>query len=135
MNQPDTNEELLSTQRLAQPSPGLRDRVLGAAHDAWEDAAPPDAEIAPPQPVTDRSSRWRFAAAAAVLLMTSLNVIQAAGNREAARRPTPQMTRVSDSEARRLAEEIDGLTPNAVKRAGFLSSLREGMPMLPIPSR
>ena len=135
MNQPEANEELLSTQRLAQRSPGLRDRVLGAAHDAWEDAAPPDAEIARPLPVSDRSSWWQFAAAAALLLMIGLNVIQAAGNLEAARRPTPQMTRVSDSEARRLAEEIDGLTPNTVKRAALLSSHREGMPMLPIPSR
>lgn len=82
-----------------------------------------------------RSSSLQFVAAAALLLMTGLNVIQSAGNREAARRPTPQMTRVTDSESRRLAEEIDGLTPNAVKRTGFLSSQRDWMLMLPIPRR
>ena len=122
MNHPDHTENTLSTQRLVQPSPGLRERVLCAAHDAWEDDAPPDVEIAWPQRGSERSTWWQFAAAAVVLLLTGLNAVQSAGNLEAAQRSKPlQTTRMTDSEARCLADDL-GLTPRDVKRMACLSS-------------
>ena len=63
---------------------------------------------------TTPSSWWQFAAAAALLLLVGLNAIQSAGNLEAARMSEPAPTiRMTDGEARRLADAI-GLTPSEV---------------------
>jgi anti-sigma factor RsiW len=88
------------------------------------------------KPHTRPTSWWQVSAAALLLLITGLNVIQSAGNLEAARGlTTPQTTRMTDADARRLAEEIGGLTPSDVKRIAILNSRREGMLMLPVSRR
>ncbi len=82
-----------------------------------------------------RSSWWQFAAAAVLLLMTGLNVIQSAGNLEAAKTSRPAPTwKMTDAEAQLLAEDF-GLTPSDVKRLAFLSWQSEDMLMLPVSSQ
>ena len=125
MNQPETNDELLSTQRLAQPSPGLQERVLEAAHDAWAEAEPAGLQIARPLSGSERTPGWQFAATAALVLFTGLNVIQSAGNLTAAREsPLPPVARMADAEVEALADGI-GIPPGDVKRMLLLGPLHD----------
>ena len=125
MNQPENNDELLSTQRLAEPSPGLQERVLEAAHDAWAKAETADHQIARPLSGSERSSWWQFASAAAVVLFAGLNAIQSAGNLTAARESTPPpIEQIANAEAEALADAI-GISPGDVKRMVILRSTHD----------
>ena len=62
MNQPCNKEDVLSTQRLAQPAPALRERVLRSARYAWEDAASNADDVPWAQPVLRLAASLAFAA-------------------------------------------------------------------------
>ena len=71
---------------------------------------------------TARSPWWQFAAAAALVLFTGLNVIQSAGNLTAAREsPLPPVARMADAEVETLADGI-GLAPSEGKRMLLLGA-------------
>jgi len=68
------------------------------------------------EPSTARSPWWQFAAAAALVLFTGLNVIQSAGNLTAAwESPAPPVVRMADGEVQALADGV-GIAPGEVKR-------------------
>jgi hypothetical protein len=72
------------------------------------------------EPSTARSTRWQFAASAALVLFTGLNVIQSAGNLTAAQNsPAPPVARITNAEVEALAHGI-GIAPGEVKRMLFL---------------
>ena len=74
---------------------------------------------------TARSPWWQFAAAAALVLFTGLNVIQSAGNLAAAQEsPAPSVARMVDAEVEALAEGI-GIAPGEVKRMLLLGPLHD----------
>jgi len=65
---------------------------------------------------TAQSSWWQFAASAALVLFTGLNVIQSAGNLTAAwESPAPPVVRMADGEVQALADGV-GIAPGEVKR-------------------
>ena len=71
---------------------------------------------------TDQSPWWQFAASAALVLLTGLNVIQSAGNLTAAWESlAPPAAQMPDSEVEALADEI-GLKSSDMKRMAFLSN-------------
>ena len=65
---------------------------------------------------TAQSSWWQFAASAALVLFTGLNVIQSAGNMTAAwESPAPPFVRMADGEVQALADSV-GIATGEVKR-------------------
>lgn len=79
MNLPDPPEDLISRHRLALPGPGLQERVLRAAKDAWEEI---------PEEVSWKMPVLRFAAC---LALSGLLIAAANGTapRIVAERPPP----------------------------------------------
>jgi anti-sigma factor RsiW len=85
----------------------------------------PDIDVPVEEPVrlhsdressTAQSSWWQFAASAALVLFTGLNVIQSAGNLSVAQElPLPPVARIADAEVETLADGI-GIAPGEVKR-------------------
>lgn len=74
---------------------------------------------------TAQSPWWQFAASAALVLFTGLNVIQAAGNLTAAREsPLPPVARMANADVEALADGI-GIAPGEVKRMLLLGPLHD----------
>ena len=68
------------------------------------------------EPSTARSPWWQFAASAALVLFTGLNVLHSAGNLSVAQElPLPPVARMADGEAEALADGI-GIAPGELKR-------------------
>lgn len=74
---------------------------------------------------TARSPWWQFAASAALVLFTGLNVIQSAGNLTAARESPPlPVAQIADAEVESLVDGI-GIAPGELKRMLILRALQD----------
>ena len=94
----------------------------------------PDSDVPVEEPVclhsdreapTDQSPWWQFAASAALVLFTGLNVIQSAGNLSVVQElPLPPVAPLPDAEIEALANGI-GIEPGEVKRMLLLGPLHD----------
>ena len=95
-----------------------------------------DRFLAEPAPRFARQSSWWRVATMAASLAIGLNVVQSATNLELVGNATRgRVVVISDAEAQRLADEIEGLTASEAKRLALFASQREETLMLPLFDR
>jgi hypothetical protein len=89
--------------------------------------------VEPAQRAAPRLTLWRIAAAVAVSLAIGVNLSQSASNSGLVSNSTSgRIAAITDAEAQRLADEIEGLTASEAKRFVWSWSQREDMLMLPL---